>query len=92
MDAYYMLMDLTNIPNLRSRSLQFIKKSLFGRFFPKQQQEEKITPRVKSLFWLYGIVGALVTLIFAARPFINVTRILARESSQQGNLLLGLPK
>jgi hypothetical protein len=32
----------------------------------------------------------LVTLIFTALPFLNLTRILARESSQQGKLLLGL--
>jgi putative peptide zinc metalloprotease protein len=89
MDAYYMLMDLTNIPNLRSRSLEFIKKKLIGRFFSKQQQEEEITPQVKSLFWLYGIIGALITLIFAILPFINITRILVRESSRHGKVLLG---
>jgi len=89
MDAYYMLMDLTNIPNLRSRSLQFIKKSLLGRFTKTQQQEEDISLQVKSLFWLYGIFGSLATLIFAAWPFINISRILAKESSQQGRLLLG---
>ena len=89
MDAYYMLMDLTNIPNLRSRSLQFLKNSLMGIFISSKQPKEDITPRVKGLFWLYGIVGALVTLFFAILPFLNVTRILARESSQQGKLLLG---
>jgi putative peptide zinc metalloprotease protein len=89
MDAYYMLMDLANIPNLRSRSFQFIKKNLIGRFFSKQQQEEEITPQVKSLFWLYGIIGALLTIIFTIWPFIVIARRLATESSQQGKLLLG---
>jgi putative peptide zinc metalloprotease protein len=89
MDAYYMLMDLTNIPNLRTRSLQFIKSKLLGLILPKQKKDEAITPQVKSLFWIYGIVGALVTVIFAVFPFINIARMLVRESSQQGKLFLG---
>jgi putative peptide zinc metalloprotease protein len=89
MDAYYMLMDLTNIPNLRSRSFKFIKSKLFGWFMSTQEQNEKITARMKSLFWLYGIIGAIATFIFAVIPFLKLFFMLATESSQQGKLLLG---
>jgi len=88
MDAYYMLMDLTGIPNLRSRSLQFIKKNLFGRFISIRREEEEIPHRVKILFWLYGLIGAIITLIFGIWPFMNVMRILAKESSHQGKIML----
>jgi len=88
MDAYYMLMDLTSIPNLRSRSLNFIKEKMLGRFMPRRQQEEALSPQVKALFWLYGIIGALVTLFFCILPLLNITFVIVRESSQQGILIL----
>jgi putative peptide zinc metalloprotease protein len=89
MDAYYMLMDIANIPNLRSRSFKFIKDKLFGRFISIQDKEEGLNARTKSLFWIYGIIGLAATLIFTLLPLVKFSYMLATESSQQGKLLLG---
>jgi len=64
MDAYYILMDLANIPNLRKRSFDFIG----SKFFLRHLDSPEISNRERIIFWLYGVIGITVTVTFLLLP------------------------
>lgn len=68
MDGYYMLMDLAECPNLRSRAFLYIFSRLRGRKLAGGPAPGRLPPKLKHLFWFYGIGGVMVTVVFLVRP------------------------
>jgi putative peptide zinc metalloprotease protein len=85
MDAYYLLSDLAGLPNLRQRSFRFLTDRLLRRRRGPSAaltDHAVATPRMRALFWTYGLLGSVMTLLFLAWPFMRLVRaLLARDSS-----------
>lgn len=88
MDAYYMLLDITGIANLRLRSFRFLERKLFGWLGVGSSEDVRVTPREKRIFWWYGIAGTLGTLLFLAMPALKFAHTLSSHSASNGKLLL----
>lgn len=90
MDAYYMLLDYTGIPNLRERSFKFLQRQAFGWLGLGSDEDAKATLRERRIFWWYGSLGFLVTLLIFAVPFFQLKRLLGRHSASGGTLLFAV--
>ena len=80
MDAYYMLMDLTGIHNLRARSFRFLNRKLSGWLGFGSEEDVKVTIRERRVFWWYGLLGAAMTVLFVAAPLLQLERLLETQS------------
>jgi putative peptide zinc metalloprotease protein len=91
MDAYYLLMDWTNIPNLRSRSFAWLQGQLFGwiRRGSRPPADGRLTRREKIIFGLYGLGGSVVTAVFVIRPLVHYSRMLVEARGSLGYLIFG---
>lgn len=89
MDAYYVLLDLTGIANLRERSFRFIGRRLTGRPAPGEGCAKR-APAAKErvVYWLYGLTGTVVTVLFFLWPLLWCARQLARESPDRGQVFM----
>lgn len=67
MDAYYILIDLIGIPNLRQRSFQYIAGKITARF-AGVENTPPANRREKAIFWAYGLGGAVMTVLFIVLP------------------------
>ncbi|MFC1579794.1 hypothetical protein ACFL4N_02665 [Thermodesulfobacteriota bacterium] len=90
MDAYYMLVDYTGIPNLREKSFRFLKRKTFGWLGFGSEKDTKVTIRERRIFWWYGILGALMTVFFLAIPILRLRYLLRAESLFGGKLFIAL--
>lgn len=90
MDAYYMLMDLTGISNLREKSFRFLGRKLLGRWWPGDKESPAYDERQRAIFWLYGVLGVLVTLMLSVLPFVHVARLMMAERPDSARLILGV--
>ena len=91
MDAYYMLMDYLEFPNLRARSFDYLEEQFLRLFGIKPRKETlKSTKRDKIIFWIYGILGALVSLFFVVWPLYRYGRILIYSENLSGMAIFGM--
>lgn len=90
MDAYYMLIDYTGIPNLREKSFKFLKRKTLGWLGFGSEKDTKVTMRERKIFWWYGILGALMTVFFLAIPILRLRYLLRAESLYGGKLFIAL--
>lgn len=90
MDAYYVLVDLLEMPRLRERSFQFLWQQVGFKFMKSKahQPSSKITTREEVIYWLYGIAGVLMTLLFILLPIVYYSRVIIKESPGSGEFLL----
>ncbi len=88
MDAYYMLLDYTGVLNLRERSFKFLKRKLLGWLGFGEEKDVKVTHEENRLFWWYGLLGGVATIIFFAMPFVALMRVLEDKSYNGGWLLM----
>jgi len=87
MDGYYILSDLTEIPNLRSRSFLFLERRLLGWLGFGEDKDLLATHRERRIFWWYGIFGALFTVVFQVLPVVEFVRLMNAESVSGGRLV-----
>lgn len=87
MDAYYMLMDLTEIPNLREKSFRFLNRKLWGWLGLGSEKDVKVTAKERRIFWWYGILGSAMTVLFVAMPLLQLVRLLHSYSLHRGRAL-----
>ncbi len=91
MDGYYMLMDLTECPNLRRLAFGFLRFRLLRGERPAGLDPSRLTPRMKRLFWAYGLGGVAVTLVFLVRPaWYFAEAMLSGPDVRSGRLLLAV--
>jgi hypothetical protein len=90
MDAYYMLLDYTGIPNLRERSFKFLERKTMGWLGLGSHEDTKVTLSERKVFWWYGILGGLVTLTFFAIPIVRLNYLLTAESVSGGKLFFAM--
>lgn len=90
MDAYYMLLDYTGIPNLRERSFKFLERKTLGWLGLGKEEDTKVTIKERKVFWWYGILGGFVTLAFLAAPILRLNYMLNVESVSNGKLLFAV--
>lgn len=90
MDGYYMLMDLTECPNLRGKAFNYLLWRLFRAGSAIPGRDPALLPaRLKRLFWFYGIGGVLVTLLLVVRPLLAIIRaILFGMEGHMGRMIL----
>ena len=88
MDAYYMLMDFTEILNLRVKSFRFLNRKLLGWLGFGADEDVKVTLKERTIFWWYGLLGAAVTVLFIAVPLLQLGALLRAQSPQGGRTLL----
>lgn len=89
MDAYYMLMDLTGIGNLREKSFRFLARRLFGwRRRGEEGDKDRDDERRRVIFWLYGVLGIVVTALLFVWPFMQLARLLTAGDPYSGGLIL----
>ena len=90
MDAYYMLIDYTGIPNLREKSFKFLKRKTLGWLGFGSREDTRVSPRERRIFWWYGVLGSMVTVIFLALPLLRLNYLLTTESALGGRLVFAL--
>ena len=90
MDAYYMLLDYTGIPNLREKCFRFLKRKTLGWLGFGSEKDTKVAIRERRIFWWYGILGALMTVFFLAIPLLRLKHLLGAESPYGGKLFIAL--
>ena len=88
MDAYYMLMDLTEIPNLREKSFRFLNRKLWGWLGFGSEEDEKVSLKKGRIFWWYGLLGSGMTFLFVAAPLLQLGHLLQTRSLHGGRGLL----
>jgi len=91
MDAYYMLMDWTGIPNLRARSFAYLEQKLIGLFVKKSDRRNKgPEPKERMILFLYGLFGAVMTVLFFVWPMVWYGRLLLEHSAHKGRVIIGI--
>lgn len=90
MDAYYILVDYTGVPNLRARSFKFLESKILGWLGLGTEEAEKATLRERRLFWWYGTLGSVATVLFVAFPVYRLAHLLRSRSASGGALLLAV--
>jgi putative peptide zinc metalloprotease protein len=90
MDAYYILVDQTGIPNLRERSFRFLERNTLGWLGLGNAEAGRATLRERRIFWWYGILGGAATLAFFAIPLVRLQHLFSTQSTSGGMLLLSL--
>ncbi|MFZ4441703.1 MAG: hypothetical protein ACOYOS_25130, partial [Syntrophales bacterium] len=77
MDAYYMLMDWTEIPNLQQKSFDYLKTGLTG--WTKRRAtttaEPTLSPREKRIYSAYGVLSAAMSFLFILLPFYQIANL-----------------
>lgn len=88
MDAYYMLVDWTGVPNLQSRAFQYLRRLAWERFRPGSKADEtQPTVRERRIFLAYGLLSAAMSLVFVVLPFV---RLVVLWKSQRQFTIWGL--
>ena len=90
MDAYYMLMDLTETVNLREKSFRFLKRKLGGWLGFGSAEDVQVCEGKKRLFWWYGLLGAAMTFVFMAAPLVHLVHLLQAHSLAGGRALFAI--
>jgi len=90
MDAYYVLMDLTGIGNLREKSFRFLGSKLLGRWWAGRGEIPEADSRRRLVFWSYGVLGGIVTTALYLLPMIYLVRLVATEGFYGGGTIIGL--
>jgi putative peptide zinc metalloprotease protein len=90
MDAYYMLMDLTGISNLREKSFRFLGRKLLRRRLRAGEEEQRYDERQRAIFWLYGVLGILVTATMFVLPFVHLVRQATAQGPYSGSVIVGV--
>jgi len=90
MDAYYMLVDLTETPNLRDRSFRFLERRLLGWLGLGDDKALPATFRERRIFWWYGVLGSVATVFFLVVPVARLVHLLHAESVARGRIAFAL--
>jgi len=91
MDAYYMLMDWTGVPNLRARSFAYLEEKLIGLFVKKSDKGKKeLEPKERMILFLYGLFGGVMTVLFFVWPMVWYGRLLLEHSAHKGRVIMGI--
>lgn len=90
MDAYYMLVDHTGVTNLRARSFKFLERKLLGWLGLGAAENERATLHERRLFWWYGTLGSVATVLFVAFPVYRLVRLLKEHSASGGVLFFAV--
>jgi putative peptide zinc metalloprotease protein len=70
MDAYYMLMDWTEIPNLQKKAFDYLKTGVTGWLKrPHPPFESTLSSREKRIYLIYGVLSAAMSFFFILLPF-----------------------
>ena len=88
MDSYYILMDLSEIPNLKKTSSDYIKSS-FLNLFRRKDKKTPIPPfslRKKLFLLTYGFLAIVMTAVFIVLPIANF--IISLLSGTSNNMLI----
>ena len=75
MDAYYMLVDWTGIPNLQKKSFEYLTAAILGWAGKKPSPVEPPSLREKRIFVIYGMLSALMSFFFILLPFWRLMNI-----------------
>jgi putative peptide zinc metalloprotease protein len=92
MDAYYVLMDLSGIRNLRSRSFAYMRDILSELLLGKRPDpaEPKASFREKIYFLVYGVSGGIMSVVFFCWPLVYyIRRFIASNGASGGAFLFG---
>jgi len=78
MDAYYMLTDWTEIPNLQKKAFDNIWLRMTGWMKKTRDTgEPSPTAREKRIFLIYGLLSAAMSFLFIVLPFWRLAELLA---------------
>lgn len=86
MDAYYILMDLSGITNLRHRSFQFLKEAILS-VAPVEKASKPLTVKEKNVFWFYGLTGFAVTVLFLLLPLVYYSWQLLADGNRKDKVV-----
>ena len=91
MDAYYMLVDWTGIPNLQRRAFAYVGARLRAVFRRSSGPSgEPDSARERLIFLSYGLLSAAMSLVFIVLPFFRLASIWRNERQFTVWGLLGL--
>jgi putative peptide zinc metalloprotease protein len=69
MDAYYMLVDWTGIPNLQKKSFDYLKADILGWIGKNPSPVGPPSLREKRIYLIYGVLSAVMSFFFILLPF-----------------------
>lgn len=75
MDAYYILVDWTGIPNLQKKSFAYLMKLLYGEKQRTQGDDAAPSAREKRIYLSYGVVSAVTSFLFIVLPFWQLAQL-----------------
>jgi putative peptide zinc metalloprotease protein len=91
MDAYYILVDWTDIPNLQKKAFDYLKARTTG-WLKRDRSTGEPAPslREKRIFLIYGILSVAMSFFFILLPFWRLVNLLMNNSqlSVQGVMTL----
>jgi putative peptide zinc metalloprotease protein len=89
MDGYFVLMDLTGIPNLREKAFSYLwqKMSSLMGLKPSSESRLEVSHKEAWILVIYSVSGILFTTVFLAYPFFEFARLVLREHPSKAALL-----
>ena len=86
-DAYYLLSDYLEIPNLRKKAFGYLN-SVFKRNILKLEVDKvEVTPKEKKIFSLYGSLSLIYSVLLLGYIFIRVEKFLVHQFQGYGFVL-----
>jgi multidrug efflux pump subunit AcrA (membrane-fusion protein) len=86
-DAYYLLSDYLEIPNLRKKAFGYLNSAFKRNILKLITPEVKVTPREKRIYTLYGSLSLVYSVLLLGYIFIKVENFLVHQFQGYGFVL-----
>ncbi|MGB2698552.1 MAG: efflux RND transporter periplasmic adaptor subunit, partial [Candidatus Zixiibacteriota bacterium] len=86
-DAYYLLSDYLEIPNLRKKAFGYLNSVFKKNILKLEVLEAKVTPKEKNIYSLYGSLSIIYSILLLGYIFFKVENFLVHNFQGYGFVL-----
>jgi putative peptide zinc metalloprotease protein len=86
-DAYYLLSDYLEIPNLRKKAFGYLNSVFKTKMLKLVVPETRVTPKQKKIYTLYGSLSLIYSVLLLGYIFLKVENVLVHQFQGYGFVL-----